>query len=167
MMHTAYIGLGSNLDQPIAQIMKALRALDNLPNSFLLSYSSIYSSDPMGDVQQEPYVNAVAKLSTQYSPIELLDQLQAIEQSQARVRIERWGPRTIDLDLLLFDHTIMTSERLTIPHYGLKDRDFVVVPLLEIAPTLRLPDGTLLEDCMSNCADYNATIISTGELLTQ
>lgn len=151
----AYIGLGSNLQQPVEQIKRALLALDQLPNSYLLSYSSLYRSAPMGPQDQPPFINAVAKLTTQFTPLELLEQLQAIENQQGRIREQRWGARTLDLDLLLYDHTIMQTDRLTLPHYGIKDRDFVLKPLAEISPEMSLPDGSLIKDLLKHCPQYD------------
>lgn len=151
----AYIGLGSNLHQPIQQIKQALLALDSLPESYLLSYSSFYQSAPMGPQDQPPFINAVAKLATSFTPLELLDQLQAIENQQGRVREERWGARTLDLDLLLYDHTIMQSDRLTLPHYGIKDRDFVLKPLAELSPEMTLPDGSIVSELLDHCPLYD------------
>lgn len=151
----AYIGLGSNLHQPVQQIERALLALDQLPHSYLLGYSSLYQSAPMGPQDQPPFINAVAKLATRLEPLVLLDQLQAIENQQGRVREERWGARTLDLDLLLYDHTIMQTDRLTLPHYGMKDRDFVLKPLVELSPEMTLPDGSLLNDLLADCPQYD------------
>ncbi len=156
----AYIGLGSNLAQPVQQIERALLALDQLPNSYLLSYSSLYQSAPMGPQDQPPFINAVAKLATGFTPIELLDQLQAIENQQGRVREERWGARTLDLDLLLYDHTIMQTDRLTLPHYGIKDRDFVLKPLVELSPEMSLPDGSLIKDLLEKCPQYDLVALT-------
>ncbi len=135
-----YIGLGSNLEQPLQQIQKALQALATLPQSQLISQSSLYLSKPMGPADQDDYINAAAALKTQLSPIQLLDQLQGIENRQGRVRNkQRWGARTLDLDLLLYGQQSIELPRLKVPHYGIQERAFVVFPLLEIAPELHLP----------------------------
>ncbi|NVK22158.1 MAG: 2-amino-4-hydroxy-6-hydroxymethyldihydropteridine diphosphokinase [Kangiellaceae bacterium] len=157
-MAIAYIGLGSNLEQPLKQVKQALLNLDLLPASYLLAYSSCYQSQPMQLAEdqepQAPYINAVAKLYTAYKPLDLLDKLQNIENIQGRKREKRWGARTIDLDLLLYDHTIMQTERLTLPHYGIKQRDFVLKPLAEINPNLVLPDGSHIQDLIAQCQDF-------------
>ncbi|WP_371187155.1 2-amino-4-hydroxy-6-hydroxymethyldihydropteridine diphosphokinase [Thalassotalea maritima] len=141
--HTVYIGLGSNLAGPDQQIEQALEAIKNIAKTQLTRVSSLYTSKPMGPQDQPDYMNAVAELATQLSPLELLDQLQAIELSFGRVRKdERWGARVLDLDILLFANNVIDSERLTVPHYGMKVREFVIYPLAEIAPELHLPDGT-------------------------
>lgn len=144
-----YIGLGANLAQPLAQLQQAVAALRLLPASQLVAVSSFYGSKPMGPQDQPDYVNAVAALDTELLPEALLDALQQIEQQQGRQRKdERWGPRTLDLDILLYGNDIINSERLTVPHYGLKQREFVLYPLAEIAPNLSLPDGTVLSSLL-------------------
>ncbi|QUI64660.1 2-amino-4-hydroxy-6-hydroxymethyldihydropteridine diphosphokinase [Pseudoalteromonas sp. A22] len=144
-MNIAYIGLGANLSEPMAQIKRALDVLAAHPDLSLVQHSSLYGSKPMGPQDQPDYVNAVAKLATSLTAESLLDVLQQIELEHGRVRkAERWGPRTLDLDILLFNTDTINSDRLTVPHYGLKVREFVVYPLLEIAPELKLPDGTEL-----------------------
>lgn len=142
MMNQVYIAIGSNLDDPIINAQRAIEALRQLPNSRFISASSLYSSKPMGPQDQPDYVNAVALIATELSPLALLDQTQAIEHNFGRVRkAERWGARTLDLDILLFGDEVITNERLTIPHYGMNTREFVLYPLAEIAPTLCFPDG--------------------------
>ena len=144
-----YIGLGANLAQPLAQLQQAVTALRLLPASQLVAVSSFYGSKPMGPQDQPDYVNAVAALDTELPAEALLDALQQIEQQQGRQRKdERWGPRTLDLDILLYGDDIINSERLTVPHYGLKQREFVLYPLAEIAPNLSLPDGTVLSSLL-------------------
>ncbi|GAA4347686.1 2-amino-4-hydroxy-6-hydroxymethyldihydropteridine diphosphokinase [Kangiella taiwanensis] len=150
----SYIALGSNLENPAQQVHDALLAIDQLPGTYLLAYSSLYQSAPMGPQDQPPFINAVAKVHTRLAPLELLDKLQAIEKQQGRVRKERWGARTIDLDIVLYDHTIMQTERLTLPHYGAKERDFVLLPLAEISPTLVFPDGDTINEALEQCERY-------------
>lgn len=145
-MTTAYIGLGANIDRPSEQIVSALRAINNIETTQLIEWSSLYHSKPLGPDDQPDYTNAVAAIDTQLSPIQLLDALQNIEKQQGRVKLRHWGERCIDLDILLFGNETLSSERLNIPHHELKNRSFVVQPLLEIAPNLVLPDGTLLAD---------------------
>ena len=152
-MERVYIGLGSNLAEPRTQLESALAALDTLPQSRLVSRSSFYGSDPLGPADQPRYVNAVAALDTALEPLALLDELQAIEQQQGRVRKdERWGPRTLDLDILLFGSHTINEPRLTVPHYHMHARAFVLYPLAEIASgELRLPDGSLLQALLDQC----------------
>ncbi len=143
-MIRCYIGLGANLDDPAAQIRTALQALAQLPHSQLRRVSSLYGSKPLGPQDQPDYLNAVAELDTRLEPLALLDALQAQEQQQGRIKSRHWGERCIDLDLLLYGDTILSSERLNIPHHELKNRSFVVEPLRELNPALQLPDGSLL-----------------------
>ncbi|EHY9859202.1 2-amino-4-hydroxy-6-hydroxymethyldihydropteridine diphosphokinase [Vibrio parahaemolyticus] len=155
-MITAYIAVGSNLADPVSQAQQAIEALKTLPNSEFVQASSLYSSTPMGPQNQPDYINAVVAIKTNLTPLELLDCTQAIEQEQGRVRKdERWGPRTLDLDIVLYGNEVINSERLIVPHYGMREREFVLYPLAEIAPSLQLPDGTevseLLEQVDRNC----------------
>lgn len=148
----AYVGLGSNLQEPQLQLQQALDALTRIPDSRLLQASSVYSSDPMGPQDQPGYLNAVAALETTLLPHALLDQLQAIETAQGRVRgATRWGARTLDLDLLLYGKETINDERLVVPHPGMKARNFVLYPLHEIAPGLLLPGGEALSSLLDNC----------------
>ena len=151
-MERVYIGLGSNLAEPLRQLQAALAAIAELPHSQLVTTSSFYASDPLGPPDQPRYVNAVAALDTELAPLELLDALQRIEQEQGRVRkAERWGPRTLDLDILLFGERVLHDERLTVPHYHMHARAFVLYPLAELAPGLQLPDGRALTDLLAAC----------------
>ena len=161
-MRPAFVGLGSNLARPRQQIEQALEAMGQISDTQLVRCSSLYASKPMGPHDQPDYVNAVVELATGLSPHELLDALQAIEQRQGRVRKEqRWGPRTLDLDILLFADLQFSDERLTIPHYGLCQREFVVLPLLEIAPTLSLPDGRRLASIATQLDRNGLAILSS------
>ncbi|WP_299795426.1 2-amino-4-hydroxy-6-hydroxymethyldihydropteridine diphosphokinase [uncultured Shewanella sp.] len=155
-MALVFVALGANLTDPQTQLDNACKALTELalpsPDSAdksSLRVSPYYRSAPMGDVVQPDYVNAVVSFNTRLQPIELLDALQKIENEQGRVRLERWGPRTLDLDILLYDNQTIDSPRLTIPHYGMKQRSFVLVPLADIAPRLTLPCGTKLEQLIN------------------
>ena len=155
---TAYIGLGSNLSEPIEQVKKAAKAIEEIVQSEVISVSSLYLSKPMGPQDQENYINAVLALKTSLSAIELLDALQAIENEAGRVRKEnRWGARILDLDIILFGNEIINTERLTIPHYGMSEREFVLVPLAEIAPQLQLPNGQKIA-LLSNSIPNNEMI---------
>jgi len=147
---SVYIGLGSNLANPTAQLKEAISAISQLEQSEVIAVSSFYGSKPMGPADQPDYVNAVLHLSTKLAPIALLDALQAIENNSGRVRKnQRWGPRTLDLDVLLYGEQIIENERLTVPHYGMKMREFVLIPLAEIAADLILPNGESLKQIMS------------------
>ena len=148
-MTRVFIALGANLDSPEQQLNSACRALFALakPNTF--EVSSYYRSAPMGEVEQPDYVNAVATLETDLEPLALLDELQRIELEQGRQRLVRWGPRTLDLDLLLYGNDTIEIPRLTVPHYGMKERSFVLIPLAELAPELILPCGTPLQQLLT------------------
>ncbi|MCW4628761.1 MULTISPECIES: 2-amino-4-hydroxy-6-hydroxymethyldihydropteridine diphosphokinase [Marinomonas] len=139
-MH-AYIGLGSNLDNPVAQLDRAIDTLKKHDDVKNLRVSSIYGSKPVGPQDQPDYVNAVAAFDTDLSPIDLLDLLQSIEQSQRRVRERHWGPRTLDLDLLLYGQETIQLPRLTVPHTFMLERGFVIKPLSDLAPDMLLANG--------------------------
>ena len=140
-MIQAYIGLGSNLDNPIAQLDRAIDALKKHDDLKSLRVSSIYGSKPVGPQDQPDYINAVASFETELSPIALLDALQGIEHAQRRVRERHWGPRTLDLDLLLYGSEKIQLPRLTVPHSYMLERGFVIKPLNDLAPKLRLDNG--------------------------
>ena len=150
----AFVGLGSNLDQPERQVRQALLELDGLAGSRLIGHSPLYGSSPVGPPGQPNYVNAVARLETSLDAHALLDALQAIEFSHGRVRGgERWGPRPLDLDLLLFAERVIRTPRLSVPHPGLGQREFVLYPLLEIAgPDLEIPGHGPLGPLAAACA---------------
>ena len=152
-MEHVYIGLGSNLAAPEQQLNAALKALAQLPSTRLVACSAYYSSAPLGPADQPRYTNAVAQLETNLAPHALLDHLQTIELRQGRQRkTERWGPRTLDLDILLFGERIIDDERLCVPHYHMHARPFVLQPLTELCPAdFQLPDGRLLRDLLSQC----------------
>lgn len=143
--YRAYIGLGSNLDGPERRVAQGIAALDRLPLTRLGAVSPCYASKPVGPQDQPDFVNAVACVLTRLSPLALLDQLQALEQRHRRHRQRHWGPRTLDLDLLLFNDLTLDLPRLKMPHPAMRERAFVLVPLADIAPRLRL-DGITLEE---------------------
>jgi len=148
----SYIGVGSNQTDPFKQATLAIETLRHLPKSLFCKCSSLYHSAPMGPQDQPAYINAMVKIDTQLTAMELLDALQKIELSQGRVRKEnRWGPRTLDLDIILYGNEVINNNRLTIPHYGMKAREFVLYPLFEIAKDLLLPDGQALSQLAQRC----------------
>lgn len=164
-MERVYIGLGSNLATPLLQLRSALAALAALPHTRLIAQSSFYASDPLGPADQPRYVNAVAALDSELSPLALLDALQTIELEQGRTRkAERWGPRTLDLDILLFGERLLDEPRLTVPHYHMHARAFVLYPLAEIAPALQLPDGRALTELLSACPFVGLERLNEAEL---
>jgi len=139
-LNPAYVALGSNLEDPRAQVERAIDALEGLPDSRLVLRSSLYRSRPLGPVEQPDFVNATAGLLTALSPAELLVELQSLESRLGRERpAVRWGPRRIDLDLLVHGAERRDEPGLTLPHPGIADRAFVLVPLAEIAPDLMVP----------------------------
>lgn len=143
MVNNIYIGVGGNLTNPKQTVIDAIAALRQLEHIEVIASSSLYQSKPMGPQDQPDYVNAVVHIATSLTPLALLDKLQAVEQQFGRVRkAERWGARTLDLDMLLYGDSIISTERLQVPHYGMKQREFVLIPLAEIAPELQLPDGS-------------------------
>ncbi len=139
-----YVGLGSNLANPLNQLRCAIDALAKLPNTRLLSQSSLYSSPAEGPAGQPDYMNAVAELETCLSPADLLEALQGIEDAQGRRRGLRWGARTLDLDLLLWGTQLQSSAKLSLPHPEMHRRAFVLVPLREVAPALEIPGHGLI-----------------------
>lgn len=140
-MNTVYIALGANLGDPVATLTALLERLQDAPELLGIECSSFYRSAPMGPQDQPDYVNAVLRAQTELAPLALLDFLQQLENEFGRVRSRRWGARTLDLDLLLFANQELQHPRLTVPHPGLRERDFVLVPLYEIEPHLVLPNG--------------------------
>lgn len=142
----AYVGLGSNLEDPLRQVRQAFDELDALPQTRLLQRSPLYRSVPHGPAEQPDYVNAVAMLETRLEPQALLDELHRIERRHGRVRAVHWGPRTLDLDLLLYADRRIDSQHLTVPHPQMHRRAFVLAPLHDIAPDLRLPGLGLLAE---------------------
>jgi 2-amino-4-hydroxy-6-hydroxymethyldihydropteridine diphosphokinase len=151
----AYIGIGSNLDNPVVQVQEAIEELGAIPDSLLIARSSLYGSKPMGAADQPNYVNAVVAIDTVLSPQALLQVLQAIERRRGRERTgEQWGPRVLDLDLLLYGGRRIDTADLTIPHPGLHERDFVLVPLEEIAGDISIPGRGRLSAFMSRCENH-------------
>jgi len=136
----AYIGIGSNLDGPREQVRNAIELLDRLPGCHVLRQSSIYQSAPFGPVAQDDFMNAVVALETAVPPDILLACLKEIERAQGRdLRAERWGPRVIDLDILVYADQMLDLPGLQVPHPGIAERNFVLLPLREIAPDLVIP----------------------------
>ncbi|WOZ76731.1 2-amino-4-hydroxy-6-hydroxymethyldihydropteridine diphosphokinase [Kosakonia sacchari] len=150
-MTLAYIALGSNQASPLDQVNAAITALGEIPQSRIVAVSSLYRTPPLGPPDQPDYLNAAVALETTLAPETLLDHTQRIELQQGRVRkAERWGPRTLDLDIMLFGDLTLNTERLTVPHYDMKNRSFMLWPLFEIAPDLHFPDGTSLQEILAS-----------------
>lgn len=160
MTTSVYIALGANLGDPVATLNETVAALTTDGTLQDIRCSSYFRSRPMGPQDQPDYVNAVLTAETALAPIALLDYLQSIEQHFGRVRARRWGARTLDLDLLLYGKQTLSLPRLSVPHPGLTERDFVVLPLLEIAPELILPDGRHLKDLTARIANHDLVKIT-------
>ncbi|MCP5143434.1 MAG: 2-amino-4-hydroxy-6-hydroxymethyldihydropteridine diphosphokinase [Gammaproteobacteria bacterium] len=150
-MTRAFIGIGSNLESPAHQVLRAVSALAAIPGLQLLARSSLYASAALDHTEQPDYINAVAQVQWQASAQQLLLELQRLENDFGRVRTIRWGPRIIDLDILLFGDESITSEALTVPHAGLAQRAFVLLPLAEIAPELVVPGLPPLAAMIADC----------------
>ncbi|MCC6202050.1 MAG: 2-amino-4-hydroxy-6-hydroxymethyldihydropteridine diphosphokinase [Gammaproteobacteria bacterium] len=158
----AYIGVGSNLADPVRQVRAALVALGGLKQTRLLRCSSLYVSAPLGPAEQPDYINAVAAIATELDPEALLTQLQDLERAAGRIRAPdglRWGPRVLDLDLLLYGMLRQRSATLTLPHPGIGQRAFVLRPLLEIAPDLTIPGLSPLEQLLQQCPPPAARVL--------
>ncbi|MGV1170158.1 2-amino-4-hydroxy-6-hydroxymethyldihydropteridine diphosphokinase [Enterobacter asburiae] len=148
-MTLAYIAIGSNLASPLEQVNAAVQALGEIPQSRIVAVSSFYRTPPLGPQDQPDYLNAAVVLETALDAEMLLDNTQRIELQQGRERkAERWGPRTLDLDIMLFGHETINTERLTVPHYDMKNRGFMLWPLFEVAPDLIFPDGISLKSIL-------------------
>ena len=141
MSIVTYIGLGSNLGDSKVILTEAVHKLASLGD---VKISKLYQSPPMGPQDQPNYLNAVVQLSTNLAPLALLDELQRFEQESGRVRLRHWGERTLDLDLLIYAEEKIQHERLTVPHVGVMERDFVLIPLLDLDPNLHI-DGIALK----------------------
>ena len=157
--HRCFIGLGSNLDQPIAQIQTAILALGTLPNTRLVAASGLWTSKPMGPSDQPDYVNAVAEIDTLLSPESLLLECQSIETAQHRIRTRHWGPRTIDVDILLYGDMTVDTADLKIPHPGVTDRAFVLAPLQQLAPETQVL-GRTVRDWYSDVNTTDLVLLS-------
>lgn len=150
-MTRVYIALGSNLASPLTQVNAAIAALGNIPDSRIVAVSGLYRTPPLGPQDQPDYLNAAVALETSLAPEALLAHTQRIELDQGRVRkAERWGPRTLDLDIMLFGNETLATPRLTVPHYDMKNRGFMLWPLFEIAPELHFPDGETLASVLAH-----------------
>lgn len=149
----AWVALGSNLRDPAGQVRRALKRLDAIPDTRLAARSSLYRNPPMGPPDQPDFVNAVAMLTTRLDPFELLRELQRIEREAGRTRGRRWGERVLDLDLLLWGERVLDAPELVLPHPGMPERAFVLYPLAELAPGLRVPGYGPLGDLLERVSD--------------
>jgi len=149
-MTSAYIGLGSNLNDPVLQLLNALQSLQEIPLSKLVKYSSFYRSKALGPQRQPDYINAVAQMETALTAFSLLHEMQSIETRYGRVRgKERWGPRTLDLDLLVFGSEEIHDIKLIVPHPEIANRNFVLSPLVEICSEMTIPGLGFAKDLLN------------------
>lgn len=144
----AFVGVGSNLDDPQTQVERAVAALAAIDQCRVLAVSGSYQSEPIGKLDQPDFVNAVVKVATTLTPSELLERLLEIELRAGRQRQERWGPRVLDLDLLLYDDLVQTSGAPILPHPRMHERAFVLVPLLDIAADILIPGHGTANSCL-------------------
>lgn len=162
-MDNIFIALGSNLNGPVEQLNQALKHLAGLPQTELVKHSAFYRNRPLGTVVQPDYVNAVAWIRSMLAPLDLLDKLQEIEQRQGRERNGvRWGARPIDLDILLYGDRQIKHPRLTVPHREMLNRDFVMIPLAEIAPPGLALSGAGLVEVLAAQFDSRALVRQAG-----
>ena len=156
-MAEVYIGLGSNLEDysgsPETQLDRAIESISQHPDINLMAVSPRYQTQAIGPGNQPDYINAVARLNTELLPLDLLDCLQQIEHQQGRVRTIRWGARTLDLDILLYNDQVIDSERLTVPHPRMHERAFVLAPLRDLDASIMLPNGESILSLLANCSD--------------
>lgn len=158
-MAVVFVALGANLGDPFKQAQQAVDAVALIPDTAIVAVSPFYRSKPLGPTDQPDYLNAVLKIETALLPITLLYALQQIEKNLGRVRkANRWGPRTLDLDILLYDNLQINTDELTVPHYDMKNREFVLYPLFDIAPQLILPDATSLAVLLQHIPMNNMTL---------
>lgn len=155
LIHRAYIGLGSNLENPQQQVGAALAALAQLPQTNLVRASSLYASAPLGYDDQPDFVNAAALLETELTADELLQALLLLEQQFGRVRTFLNAPRTLDLDILLYDEQVIDQPTLQVPHPRMHERAFVLLPLAEIEPELLIPGKGRLADWLARCGEQS------------
>jgi 2-amino-4-hydroxy-6-hydroxymethyldihydropteridine diphosphokinase len=156
----AYVGIGSNLDEPARQVENSLVELGRLPRSRLMKRSSLYRSAPVGYLHQADFINAVAALETSLEPEKLLDELLAIEARHGRQRPFANAPRSLDLDLLLFDDLELRTERLTVPHPRMHERGFVLKPLLELSRSISIPGKGAAGELLKKCAGQSVERIA-------
>ena len=150
MISQVFLGLGSNMGNRKEYLEKAIKALKRISGIVVTNMSSVYETEPFGGATQDRFLNMAIKIETTLKPDKLLETTMAIEKDLGRVRTIRWGPRTIDIDILLYGNEIINTKELTIPHAGLTERDFVLVPLLEIDPDIKLPSGEPLKNFLKS-----------------
>jgi len=154
----AYIALGSNMGNRLENIQNAIKAISMIQNTRVVEYSKIYETDPVGYVEQDKFLNMVIKIKTCLNPWVLLENLQKIEIMLKRERLIRWGPRTIDLDILTYDNLVLNHPKLTIPHPEMLKRAFVLIPLRDIDPDIKF-NGIGIDDYIKNCGDRHTVVL--------
>lgn len=161
-MTVCYIGLGSNLNQPLQQLYTARDNIDALPEVRVTNCSSIYQSKALilDDEPQEDYLNAVIQIETDLTAESLLDALFSIEFKQGRVREKRWGARTLDLDIILYGNQLIQTERLTVPHIEIENRNFVLTPLYQVASNINIPGKKSLKDLLAHIGDQELQLVA-------
>jgi len=162
MKHCAFIGLGSNLANPSGQVLQAMRSIDRLPGTCVLACSSLYRSAPVGYLEQPDFINAVVRIETSLAPLALLQALLALEQENGRTREFQNAPRTLDLDVLLYDNVQQQQHGLTLPHPQMHKRAFVLLPLLEIAPDCVIPGIGGAARAMQECTEQQLEKLPHG-----
>ncbi|VFP81911.1 2-amino-4-hydroxy-6-hydroxymethyldihydropteridine diphosphokinase [Candidatus Erwinia haradaeae] len=156
-MNRVYLSLGSNISNPLIQLQNAINKIKHIKDAQVIMQSPLYYSPPYGPIKQPYFLNIAIAIETSLTADIFLDQIQNIEKEQGRVRqIDRWGPRTLDIDIMLFGKQILHTPRLTLPHYDMHNRAFMLLPLLDIAPNLYLPNGKRLSHLL---ASLDSTII--------
>jgi 2-amino-4-hydroxy-6-hydroxymethyldihydropteridine diphosphokinase len=150
-MTCIYLGLGSNLDSPLENLRSARAAIADETRICEIAFSNFYQSPPMAGMNQPDYINAVMAIETDLTALELLATMQKIENQHGRIRSQRWGARTLDIDILLFGDEILDLPDLKIPHYGMAERAFVLQPLFEIAPDLEIPTLGNIAELVARC----------------
>lgn len=160
-MTRVFIGLGGNLGDVPACLERAFAALDALPESRLVAHSPLYRNAPLGRSDQPDYINAVAELASELDPFDMLAHLQRIEREEGRVRTEHWGPRTLDLDILIYGEFRIGDAKLTVPHPGLPERAFVLYPLWDLAPGLTIPGLGTLQKLIERCPPWRMEPLDT------
>lgn len=154
----SYISLGANLGDRLNQLQQAVEMLKAHEQITVRAVSSFYETKPVGVTDQPDFINAVVKLETSLQPMELLEAVQSVEQALGRERKEKWGPRIIDLDILLYENEVIESESLVLPHPRMTERGFVLLPLEEICPDLILPDGRSIREYREKLSDTESIV---------
>lgn len=152
-----FLGLGSNVGDRLANLKQALQQLANLPGTQLIRFSSVYETEPVGLKQQNDFLNMAAEVASDRAPQSLLQQIQVIEDKMGRTRVQHWGPRTIDIDILYWGKEMLTTATLQIPHPEVRNRRFVLQPLAEITADFETPpDGIPVRDLLEQCTDESS-----------